>query len=85
MLTEKKIISTLSNFISLLSSYTFFFFMNNDISHDGLSNDSNSSRYRNSVYPVANEILERIKLNLTKFNMSYNIIYQVRVYEYCFE
>lgn len=59
--------------------------MNNDISHDGLSNDSNSSRYRNSVYPVANEILERIKLNLTKFNMSYNIIYQVRVYEYCFE
>lgn len=34
-----------------------------------------TSRYRNSVYSVANEILKRNKLNLTKFNMSYNIIY----------
>lgn len=42
MLTEKKITSTLSNFISLLSSYTFFF-INNDISHDGSSSDSNLS------------------------------------------
>lgn len=57
--------------------------MNNDISHDGLSSDSNLSRYRNSVYPVADKILKRNKLNLTKFNMSYNI--PVRIYEYCFE
>lgn len=57
--------------------------MNNDILHDGLSSDSNLSRYRNSVYPVADKILKRNKLNLTKFNMSYNI--PVRIYEYCFE